>query len=418
MSFFGVVINTIPIFIFLSLINHDLKHVLFLVFFLNLAIGPFFVVNLYQIDMPQVGRFDFFVFNIYATYLLYRNVFSKNNTIILYLLFCLVVLFFEFIFDQLSLYARIDIYYGYFSRILQGIVIYFIYSESRSNFPNVVKIVTTIVILLHLFLSITQFLFPLYIRSGTAEAGLTFGGFVINRPTGLFESSFVYGVNTIFLCFFYLRVVGFSRFSKFVVLLLVGISLLSTRSNVLSLLISLFVFYFSSSKFRISIFYLLMVSFLIFTFSNNLLIHADQSNTTKFLLWYLTFSNFVHESTFFSLLFGHGVLSSENIASSLPDFVADLAYNVTYDNRVDDGYTSFPIHNVYLQMLYENGLSIFILFIGLILTALHKCVSYEKSFITIILIFTIFVNYFLHNGLFSPFLTFLCVYAMEKKYDT
>ncbi|EGR2143997.1 hypothetical protein DYS14_10870 [Vibrio parahaemolyticus] len=138
---------------------------------------------------------------------------------------------------------------------------------------------------------------------------------------------------------------------------------------------------------------------------------VDQSNSTKLLLWYLTLKEFFFNSTFTQLLFGHGIDSASYISLALPNFVNELSFDAVYDNRVDlrEG---FPIHNVYVQTLFEHGILVFFAVIVPVFKSIQYSLKRDTDLFLVFLLLTIFFQYLLHNGIFAVYLYLICLIGL------
>jgi hypothetical protein len=421
MSFIGVFVNLFSVgLISILSIKHKRLDLLFFFFMLNILIGPFIFLNLYEIGIINFGRLDYLITNFVILYLILNNhKFSKSFFIFF------IFLFLSFLFDKEFFIIKLDLYYGYFSKIFLGYLFFYFWKNIDNFINNITYKLFIYVLLFHLLLSIIQFIYPLYLRTGSIEASLHIFGVLVNRPLGLFESSYVYAVNTSFLLYMiYIYNKNENKNIVFIFLLILQliIGFISARSALLATILYFISLFLAHRLFYIRILYVTIgVLFLLYLIIFNYTIFLqDQSNSTKFLLWYLTLNDFINNSTIFEILFGHGINSASMIANELPSFTSSLEFSVLYDNRIDDfPWLGFLIHNVYIQILYENGLLLF-LFIMIGFFKIFTFILKEKKFLFLnLLFFIIFFQFFLHNGMYSSyifFILFLFEYKQKRIY--
>lgn len=416
MSLIGSIINIIPIFLLHPKLNLPGFDKFFLFFVFNILLGPFILVNLDELGLVNLGRIDYFVGNIILIYyLLIQSVYKIRRSEFVFIIVLSIFLLFGFIIDPNELVYKINVFYGFYSKLSIAFFFYILISRVELISHTMVKKVVFLFVFLHLSLSIVQLFYPIYIRVGSIEAGIHIGGVLFNRPLGFFESSFVYGVHTIFLCFVFIKLCGRSRINDIIVFLLCLISFLSTRSALLAFLVFIFILIIRNNNnyFKTSIILITTIVVLNFSYNNIEMLLIDQSNSTKLLLWYLTLKEYLFNSDFVQIIFGHGVGSSSNISLELPNFVSNLNFDTVYDNRVDlkEG---FPIHNVYVQILFEHGIFIFLAIIIPVIKSLIFVIRKDTDLFLSFLILTIFFQYLLHNGMFAVYLLLLCFIGQGK----
>lgn len=414
MSIVGAVINVMPILILHPSLKLPWFDKLFIFFVLNILIGPFISFNFDELKLVNLGRIDYFIGNLIIIYYLFvQNRYNIKRSHCIFIFLLSVFLFFSFVFDSSDLIVKFNEYYGFYSKLSVAFSLYLIVSNLDKITNGYVKQLLFLLVFLHLSLSIIQLFYPFYIRIGSIESGIHIGGRLFNRPLGFFESSYVYGVHTIFLCYLFIKVCGRGKINDLVVILLCLVSFLSTRSALLAFVV--FLFFVSIRKIysyqKYVIMFLGSLCFIYLMRSNVELFLVDQSNSTKLLLWYLTLKEFFFNSTFTQLLFGHGMDSASYISLALPNFVNELSFDAVYDNRVDlrEG---FPIHNVYVQTLFEHGILVFFAVIVPVFKSIQYSLKRDTDLFLVFLLLTIFFQYLLHNGIFAVYLYLICLIGL------
>ena len=244
-----------------------------------------------------------------------------------------------------------------------------------------------VLFLVHIAVSAIQLIVPISLR-GT-ELTTLYGYY---RPTGLLEWSYTYGVTTVLLFWIAYRP-NLLHVKPYLSLLTMLLSIISTRTVLLGGILTLVI---SRLKFVGAI---LIIAFAILIILMPGLL--DQSNQTKVLLAYLVVSDFVI-SPWTDIIFGHGLGSAAELVNSNQFAVLQYSSNLLYDNRIDNG-DGFPIHNVFLEILFDRGAVVFGVFLLIFSFTAIKLI--RASNLTSLFIFSVIVtNYLLHNGFYTaPF---------------
>jgi hypothetical protein len=414
MTFPGIAINMIGLTIIILLIFSKKLELLFLFFIFNILLGPFLIFNFSQVDFTTLGRLDYLVANTLMLYFI-----QKKYTNTKFVLLINILLFTSMLFNYNSTHENISKYYAYISNISIGFVFYYFWMNKEIfNKRYVLQIIYSLLII-HLALSIIQFYYPLFLRVSSIQAVFFVYGYHLNRPLGLLGASYVYGLSTIFVLMFYYHYKNkITYFDKHFIFFFIIMSSIATRTVLLGLIFYiLYLIFIKLSKIKKLLFLTFIIGistyFIIFNYQ---LLFLNQSNSTKLLLWYLTLKDIFHNSSLLQILFGHGIASSELIANQLPDFVSNMLFEARYDNRVDSGSgEGFPIHNIYIQMLYENGIFVFVFISYYILKIFKNVAGYKLKGLDVFLLFLITVNYFLHNGIYSNMLFFIIFTFLDKR---
>lgn len=255
----------------------------------------------------------------------------------------------------------------------------------------------------HLALSLLQFKYDIGLRTGTAEAGLSVMGVQINRPTGLLEVSYVYGAVSVFVlilarAFFWRHGALQSQWTSVWGLTLV-VACISTRSLLLAMVLYGLCWVFMrwvQPSWRWAWGLALSGLALWLVVSNYwALVALDESNGTKLAMWALVLNELITNSTPVQWLFGHGINSASEVTAGLGDFVSRLGISAGLDTRATAG-EGFPIHNVYLQALYEFGAVFFLALAWL--TWRFVSVAWRQGPIWGFVALVMVTNYLLHNG--------------------
>lgn len=405
MTYFGVLNNSLFIVVIIYFFYFfDFKTAILFFVVSNSLLGPFMFVNFTDIGLPNVGRFDFWLSMILFIYIYNKLDLTKWVQIrnLVFVSFFIIILYFQV--SYLDIYEKFDILFMFFGKMCFGFILAYLVFNDEKYKRDLPLYSVLFVMAAHLFIAIVQLKFPIYIRAGSIEAGLYILGSLYNRPLGLLESSYVFSIVTLInLLIVHVRIDdGLKRYMKFYYFLVLPLCLLSSRSTLLALLIvCLSVFYINNKRLSI-LFFIISITMMILNFNKEMLF-IDQSNSTKFLLWFGALYNFIN-GNIFELLSGFGSGSSWFIADDIMSIMNLIDYQTAYDNHIDSSQVGFPIHNVIIQMYYEFGIVIGFLFTCIIIDAIRFSKDNLLIFSSIILIV---INYSFHNGIFSSYLFFL-----------
>ena len=276
-------------------------------------------------------------------------------------------------------------------------------TTQRTTPPPGLTWVALALVVAHLALSLLQFKHDIGLRAGTAEAGLSVMGVQINRPTGLLEVSYVYGAISVFVLIltrpFLWRHRALQAHWTWIWGLTLAVACISTRSLLLAMVLYGLCWAFMRwvpSRWRWAWGLGLLAAALWLGVSNYwALVALDESNGTKLAMWALVANELITSSTPVQWLFGHGINSASEVTAGLGEFVSRLGISSGLDTRATAG-EGFPIHNIYLQALYEFGAVFFMAFAWL--TWRFVSVAWRQGAIWGFLALVMVTNYLLHNG--------------------
>lgn len=285
-------------------------------------------------------------------------------------------------------------------------VAFFGATRDRSRVDDWVFMAIMALVAAHVAVSVLQFRYSIGIRSGVTEAGLTILGRPVNRPTGLLEASYLYGSVSIFamaLCRPFIDgMPGRERLWRWLFGAVLLIACVSSRSVLLALLVYIAVRVYGrlvrpGLRLWIAVPVLGLLGLL--ALQNYWgIVQMEESNGTKLAMWALVANDMVSASSWPQLLFGHGINTASQVSAGLGDFMASLDIEAGLDSRATSG-DGFPIHNIYLQALYEFGFAVFAVF-G-VATAVFLARAWRQAPFWAFLALMMVVNYALHNGIFS-----------------
>lgn len=275
--------------------------------------------------------------------------------------------------------------------------------DQRSEPPLGMTWAALALVVAHLALSLLQFKYDVGLRAGTAEAGLSVMGMQINRPTGLLEVSYVYGAISVFVLVlmrpFLWHHTGLRPYWMWVWGLMLLVACVSTRSLLLAMLLYLFCWGFMRwvhPSWRWMLGLGLSGAAVIVVASNYwALVALDESNGTKLAMWALVLNELIGNATLMQWLFGHGINSASEVTAGLGEFVIRLGISSGLDTRATAG-EGFPIHNIYLQALYEFGVVFFLSLTWLTWRFVSQ--GWRQGPLWGFLALVMITNYFLHNG--------------------
>lgn len=356
--------------------------------FVNMLLGPFIFGALKIDGFEFLFQLDNYLGIVLLLYLIYAGIYKVQI-----LLLC----------GSLALSSLVQLYLGHqplmaalhdLLLVLSIVGIAGFVAWHRVESPLILKAMIT-AFAVHILISFVQFFVPITLRGNELA---TIAGF--NRPVGLLEWSYTYGITTITLLWIILR--ALERYPPYLLHFFAIFSSISTRSVILGYGVWLLL----RKNFYLSV--LLILGLVVFLVVNYQLI--DQSNQTKLLLAGVILLSY-SDGSLIQQLFGYGAESASDVVNT-PFFQILLsATELSYDNRIDTQ-DSFPAHNVFMQILYERGIIAFLVMGGMFLRHLRK---YSLSSQDLALYFTsvVALNYLLHNG-FYTFIFFLLFFPIRE----
>lgn len=425
MNLGGLTVNSFALLILTAYILTCDIEIAALFFGLNSLLGPFLFVNFQGLALPNLGRMDYIVcILLIPSLLIAKGAISKFGTIII--ITCAILI----IWGKWSTIQRIehgisyvDTWFGIIGKLATGAMLYYILSvktEIKSN----IKVYWLILLALvtHLLLSWLQFAFQISLRAGTLEAALSIAGFTINRPVGLLEASYVYGINTFGIWYLTWHFIEprFRNASLALLFLVLPVSIVSTRSVSLGIMLFLLTLMWQrASNLGKSFYILALIFFSLWIFAQGAmgLTLLDQSNSSKLLLWWTVLTQWVSGFPSMASFLGYGHNSAALVAKNSVFFDLANSLGAIYDNRIDN-LEGFPLHNVYLQILFEYGLFAALIAGWLLIWGAINVFRGKVNIVTSFMWCITVTNYSVHNGIFSPWLTaFMLLAAFPSTYE-
>lgn len=414
----GIAINLLALCLLALYLIKPVPETLVAFFAFNAMLGPFLFVNLQEIGLPTLGRLDFAsAILIGLSPLLCHKRISRGA-----LALCcayIVLLAWGFAMCLKSgdpLIPFLDNWYSVAGRLAVGVVLFRLV-EMRGT-PHVTRLVglgLLVILGAHLVISWLQLLVPFGLRTGNLEAAWSLPGFTLNRPAGLYEASYVYGVSTIGFWWLWRRLAGtgFPRLSRFLLLATIPVATISTRSVGLGILLYVGLALWGSTRARWRTLISLMVAVAVAIMAFELIAQAtllDQSNLTKILLAWTTLTTWSSGFPSIRSFLGYGYDQAGLLAASPGFFEIAQSLGAAYDNRIDEG-NGFPIHNVFIQFFFEYGLLASIACAWLLWRGLRNILDHRIEPATTFFWCVAVTHYAAHNGIFSPWLTLALLLA-------
>lgn len=414
MGITGCLINVIGILVItLYMITKNIKYIV-LFFLLNTLVGPFFIINFTFIGYSNIGRLDYLVALLILMSRVKKEKSSKVKKYIIILTGCVSL---YWVWNIINMKANFDDAYG---NILGIGIAYSVYDAIYKIKENNILVGNIFYYIFesHIILSILQLFIPVYLRSSYVDAVLKIGGLDINRPLGLLPNAYSYGISTMFAFFIIYEISSENikvRLKRQVPVILM-LCIISTRAVLFGVLLYIIIIMARNKKMR-KIYLLilivcccLIINYIISNYKNVIYI-TDSSNASKLILWGNCIYNFFLNLSFTDLVIGRGFNSSSLLVNNIKSFMSDLGLNVRIDNRMVYS-KAFPLHNEYLQILYECGIIIFIYYILNIVKAIKYSLG-NKRMSTLLLSIAV-MNYCLHNGFFSDTIIFSIIYIFRE----
>lgn len=413
----GVAINIIGLFLLSLCLVRLMPKTLLAFFAINAMLGPFLFVNFRDAGLLAVGRMDFALALLVGAALLVREGRISRAMLGLSILYGVLFVWGLALCLQAGdpLLAFLDNWYSIAGRLAVGILMFHLLG--MLGHPRAARWtgwLLMLVLCIHLSFSWLQLMVPVTLRAGAIDAGLNLLGFTLNRPMGLLEASYVYGVTTIGLWWVWDRFAGadFPRLSILLFLLMVPMAIIATRSVAVGILLYIGLTYLGTARgvYRALISLVLVTAVVLALRFLELATMFDQSNSTKILLAWTTIATWVGDFPSWYSFLGYGYGKAGQLAATSDFF--DLAYSLgaTYDNRIDNG-DGFPIHNVFLQFFFEFGLLATIVGVWLLWRGLRNILRRRLDRSTVFFWCIAVTHFAVHNGIFSPWLTLALLLA-------
>jgi hypothetical protein len=386
-----------------------------LFFAINSIIGPFSLVNLKDYGYDIIGRIDYFIAIFLLLYYVLKN--KKINFFIFWIYSLLLISYYINLNDLVD--TKI---YGYIGSIAIGYILYLILKNNIDNELNCHEILFKLLVLIYivnlLFAYSQLFFYGFHIRSDIHIAQTYIFNVLVNRPLGLYGSAYVFSLATLFYSYVILLFVSNKNRKKITkVIFYISFPLIFLSSTAVGTGI---VFYYLLLKVKINkrtrlIVLIFMIIGVIMLYTTLNISDFGKSSATKILMWNLILDNVLTKSDIFEILFGHGIDSAKYLSLQIPDFIKNYRYgDISYDHEILEAHMTLLPHNVYMQILYEFGILMFMLFM-IPIYRIMVFLSKENNFSMINLIFVAsFTNYMFHNGMFSPILIYSILIMLHK----
>ena len=408
----GIAINLLAIYLLALYLIKPATATLVAFFALNAMLGPFLFVNLHEIGLPTLGRLDFFLAILIGLALLLRNERISRGALALCCAYIALLAWGFAMCLKLGdpLIPFLDNWYSVAGRLAVGVVLFrLVEMRGTPRVTRMAALLLLVALVAHLAISWLQLLVPISLRAGTLEAAFRLHGFNLNRPVGLYEASYVYGVSTIGFWWLWRRLAGtdFPRLSRFLLLAAIPVAMISTRSVGLGILLYIGLTYWGSTRalWRILISLMVFVAAATMEFQLIALVtFLDQSNSTKILLAWTTLATWSSDFPSIRSFLGYGYDQAGILAAGSGFFELAESLGAAYDNRIDEG-NGFPIHNVFIQFFFEYGLLASIACAWLLWRGLRNIINHRIEPATTFFWCVAVTHFTAHNGIFSPWLT-------------
>jgi len=424
----GLLTNIIVyVVIALAIFKNNLKYLL-IYYLINHLLGPTFFV---EIEIfPTLGRLDYLISNlVFLNIVLTRKI---NTTIVLLIAF----LFLSGIINIYSLEKidlnTISLYYSYLSKITEATILAYIISNIiETNFfikkikYNFINTVVVFLLVSFTLLSIIQLVIPISVREVQYIPPMNFLGFNVYRPSGFLGAYYVYSISLSYILVISMvlltnNILQLNKFMKFYLLTpLLLCATIANRSTILAFLLFFVLILVKKIKLNINpliVAIVILLFFMIVGFYTQDMLILDQSNNTKILLWAMAINDILYQSDIMQIVFGHGVQSSSLLAINIEEYMSINNLISRYDDNIYNG-VGFPIHNIFIQILYENGIIVFMIYFYIIYYGL-KSILLDKQIKFIHLLFIITLTHaFFHNAIFSPILILLSILLRNSLYQ-
>jgi len=416
----GLLTNIVVyVLIALAIFKNNLKYLL-IYYLINHLLGPTFFV---EIEIfPTLGRLDYLISNLVFLNLIQTR--KINLTIVLLIAF----LFLSAIMNIFSLekidFNTISLYYSYLSKITEATILAYVITNiiNTNVFFKKIKftLINTVVIFLLVsftLLSIIQLVIPISVREMQYIPPMNFFGFNVYRPSGFLGAYYVYSISLSYILVISMvlltnNILKLNNLLKFYLLPpLLLCAIIANRSTILAFLLFFVLILVKKIKLNINpliVAIVILLFFMIVGFDTQKMLILDQSNNTKILLWSMAINDVLYQSDIMQIIFGHGIQSSSLLAINIEQYMSVNNLISRYDDNIYNG-VGFPVHNIFIQILYENGIIVFMMFFYIIYHGL-KSVLLDKQIKFIHFLFIITLTHaFFHNAIFSSILILLSI---------
>lgn len=411
----GALVGIISILILFVSYKSNRSELLLLFYIMTYFLGLF---KLISIKDTFIFDMTFLISNILLLYIIVnKKILTKY---FFYLLLLIILSIAINIIEINGLYYQTISLYIYF--LVFGILLYK-YNNISKNVANFIIIICSTVIIIGL---LQMFGLKINMSTNFQVSNIDFLGFSFSRPSGISGGIYKAGTKVLVALFLIYRYIEFSSFYRvfkkykyfyyFIIILSIFSATLSQRSLLLGMVILIPIILIHNMRigrrFKVSILLITAIGgFLILPFT---VYYLDASNAMKFFMWMDVWKTFT-ESSWLNILFGHGPF---NVAYTLMgQNYGDLAklYTIEGWDIGEIGKPKLP-HNVYIQAMYDHGIIYLTIYLYLIYKVFNKYFSKINSDNNILfyLIFILFINFALHNGIMNITIALIFLYLKEK----
>jgi hypothetical protein len=367
----------------------DFRGLVFTFIIVNLLIGPAKVLG-YDAALSDLTKI-FFVTCFFYFFKAQRFVYA-------------LVLFFPIWAAVMDFYHDFEIdviaknFISYLSFLGMGTALHQIYLAKFQHYKisQIFSFSLSIIVLLFIFANIYQVFFQ-------KSVVLNIFGFSFGRPAGINGS--IHNNGTALLVLLWLMSLFKSSFAsghQMLYLLkypILGMAGLSQRIYLIAYIVAKF-------PFLTLLTVLIIITFIPIDF-------LDASNALKLAMWILTLDAYSDASIFEQIL-GHGRGSAASLIGASDVSFGSIFSGGKWDILINGDY---PVHNAYVQVLYEYGFFGLVLYVVPIILAFYWSRFGDKT--TNFMIVCLFLNYFVHSGITTYLLTLcmfvLCQHSMKRK---
>lgn len=373
--------------------------VILIILFLNYFTkgDPFYIILFYFLTYTlgnvkiSVSGLNFHDLTYWISIIILYSILAKNKFYFVFLIYLIVL------FQMFYRNTSIDDVFGLLGEFSQSFSFgYFLFFKQVEN-----KLYRKVLVYLSSFFIIFNILqligFDFVLRK--SFIAFSFFGFDLYRPSGLFGSVYSAGSKVLLCCL--VIVINNRNYmlpKHIFIFTCILLSSFSQRSFLLGFLLLKIL-----NKPIIIVIFSLMTPFFIFKY-------IDPSNALKLFMWLYVLQNI--ELNSFDFLFGHGTGSCSDLLSFVDFSNFASQYNIT---RWDIIPTKEKLpHNIFIQMLYDFGFIFIILYCTVLVFIGKKLYKFNIFYFSLFFLF--FINFNLHNGIFSYLNIFLPIIYSKNKY--
>jgi hypothetical protein len=411
----GILIGTISIFILFVSYKSNKSELLLLFYVLTYFLGLF---KLISIKETFIFDMTFLISNILIFYIIFNKQILNKHFLYLQILILLSIIINIMEFNNMY-YQTISLF-NYF--IVFGVLLYK-HKNISKNIANMVIILCSFVIFIGL---LQMFGLQVNFTSSFQVSNIDFFGFNLSRPSGVSGGIYKAGTKVLVALFLIYRYIEFSSFYrifkkyKYFYYIIIGLAIFSATLSQRSLLLGIVILlpiamiYKMKISAKMKTFILLITAILGFTILPFAIYYLDASNAMKFFMWMDVWETFI-SSSWINIIFGHGPFSVAYILMGQDYGELAKLYTIEGWDIAEIKTLKLP-HNVYIQAMYDHGIIYLTVYLFLIYKAINIYFAKKNpnNNILFYLIFILFINFALHNGIMNITLTLLFVYFKEQ----